>query len=127
MTGLKKIACVEDDADIRAIIKLALGDLGGFDVALYENGMDALEHVEQFQPQLIILDMMMPGIDGMETLKKIREKAQLKSTPAIFMTAKAQPSEVQNYVKSGALGVIVKPFDPVTLADQVNEFWRDAA
>ncbi len=127
MTELKKIACVEDDPDIRSIIKLALSDLGGFEIALYQSGMEALERAEGFLPQLIMLDVMMPGIDGMETLKRLRQQQSLLKTPAIFMTAKAQPNEVQTYITAGAIGVITKPFDPMSLADHIKKMWRDAA
>ncbi len=127
MSELMKIVCVEDDPDIRAIIKLALSDLGGFDIALYASGLEALEQVEQFQPQLIMLDVMMPGIDGVETLKQLRARTLTEKTPAIFMTAKAQPNEVQQYIQAGAIGVIIKPFDPISLADQVKELWFEAA
>jgi len=76
---------------------------------------------------LIILDMMMPGMDGLETLQRIRALPALAAVPAVFMTAKAQPNEIQRYEHSGAIGVIVKPFDPVSLASEVKNLWRAAA
>ncbi len=127
MAELKKLACVEDDADIRSIIELALGDLGGFDLALFSSGHDALAGLEDATPQLIILDVMMPGMDGLETLEKLRAVPALNETPVLFMTAKAQPKEITRYTQAGALGVITKPFDPLSLADKVRAFWDDAA
>lgn len=126
MDELKRISCVEDDDSIRVIIKLALEDVGGFEVTLFSGGQEALSGLEEAAPQLIILDVMMPGMDGIETLKKLRERPSLINIPVIFMTAKAQPSEVDNYISLGARDVIVKPFDPMALAESVSEIWRSA-
>ena len=127
MTKLTRIACVEDDADIRMVINLALADVGGLDVALFANGMEALEGLAAYAPQLVILDVMMPGLDGVETLHQMRANAALAHLPVVFMTAKAQPSEQKTYLKAGAIGVITKPFDPMNLARQVEDIWQAAA
>ena len=73
---------------------------------------------------VIVLDVMMPGMDGPETLKQLRTFPALADTPVVFMTAKVQPQEVQGYLNLGALGVIAKPFDPMTLAEQLRAIWR---
>lgn len=125
MPNLKRIACVEDDPDIRAIIDLALGDLGGLDVTLFVNGLMALEGLEAAKPDLIVLDVMMPNMDGLETLARLREHSALQAVPAIFMTAKAQPSEIERFYAAGAIGVITKPFDPVSLADEIRSLYED--
>ncbi len=124
MSELNHVACVEDDSDIRSIVELALGDLGGMNVSLFENGAAAVAGMEETAPQMILLDVMMPGMDGLETLSRLRAMPALSNTPCVFMTAKAQPSEIHRYVEAGALGVITKPFDPMTLADQVRDFWN---
>ncbi len=79
-----------------------------------------------FDPDLILLDVMMPGMDGVETFQKLRQISNLKNTPVIFMTAKAQPAEIDHYKSLGCAGVIAKPFDPITLPDEVRTIWREA-
>ncbi len=123
MAELNKVVCVEDDADIRSIIELALQDLGGFDLKVYESGTDALEGLPGAAADLIVLDVMMPGMDGKETLRNLRAMPEFSDTPIVFMTAKAQPSELDQYMELGAIGVITKPFDPMTLADQLRDLW----
>ena len=123
---LRKIACVEDDEDIRAIATLALADLSGFDVATYRSGPDALKNIEAFAPDLIVLDVMMPEMDGVTLYKQLRKIPQFHQTPIIFMTAKAQMTELEKYLSLGAAGVITKPFDPLNLCNQISEFWEQA-
>ncbi|MBI5923442.1 MAG: response regulator [Betaproteobacteria bacterium] len=120
---LTRILYVEDEPDIRTIAKLALETLGGFTVALCSSGDEALQQAPAFQPQLILLDVMMPGKDGPSTLKMLRALPQFADTPVIFMTAKVQPGEIAGYKAIGAIDVIPKPFDPMTLSGQVQEIW----
>lgn len=112
---------VEDDPDIQAVAKIALETVGGFFLKICSSGEEALNEAEAFAPQLILLDVMMPGMDGLSTLKAIRQKERLAEVPVIFLSAKAQPSEVAYYKSLGALDVIAKPFDPMTLAERVRE------
>jgi len=123
MPELEFITCVEDDEDIRAIVELALVDIGGLSVQLFDSGVSAVNNIEPEKAQLVMLDVMMPGMDGMETLEKLRQNPELAATPVIFMTAKAQPNELSSFKAAGAVDVITKPFDPMTLADQVKEIW----
>lgn len=120
---LKRILYVEDEADIRTVALLALEALGGFTVDLCHSGSEALSRAPDFRPQLILLDVMMPAMDGPTTLSLLRELPQFAATPAIFMTAKVQPAEVAHYLELGAVDVIPKPFDPMTLASQVQAIW----
>ncbi len=124
MSELKNILCVEDDPDIQAIIKLALETVGDYCVKICSSGKEALEIAEQFEPQILLLDVMMPTMDGPDILKKLRNIPALAHTPAIFITAKIQAHEVSQYKKTGILEVIGKPFDPMTLARQINEIWK---
>ena len=126
MTDLNKILYVEDEPDIQAVAKIALEMVGGFTVKICSSGEEALREVEPFSPDLILLDVMMPGIDGPTTLMKLRELSSQSDVPAIFMTAKIQPDEVAHYKSIGARDVIAKPFDPMTLAAQVKEIWDSA-
>jgi len=123
---LKRVMLVEDEEDIRAVAEVALETVGGFTLKACASGKEALESIEEFAPQLFILDVMMPGMDGPETLRAIRKLPEHTSTPAVFMTAKVQSEEIASYLAEGALSVIPKPFDPMTLADRVQEIWRSS-
>ena len=117
---------VDDEDDIRTIALIALETVGGLTVEQCDSGEAALERVEQLNPDLFLLDVMMPGISGIETLERLRAIPQFSSTPAIFMTAKVQKSDVEELLACGALEVIKKPFDPMTLAAEVIAIWRQA-
>ena len=120
---LRKVLYVEDDADIRTIASLALEAVGGLTLQPCASGAEALERAAGFAPDLLLLDVMMPGMDGPTTLARLRDLPQTRDVPVIFMTAKVQASEVQHYKALGALGVISKPFDPMTLAAEVQALW----
>lgn len=116
-----RILYVEDEEDIQTVARIALENVGGFDVKICSSGREALEAVAEFNPDCIILDVMMPGMDGPATLTALRALPFAVHIPVIFMTAKIQPSEVKHYKELGSLGVISKPFDPMTLAARVKE------
>jgi len=120
LSGMR-VLYVEDDPDIRAIAELALRDVGGLDATLCAGGQDAVAIVDQIRPQLVLLDVMMPGMDGPETLQALRQHSCMDSVPVIFMTARLQPEEIEEYLSLGVIGVIPKPFDPMTLADQIRD------
>ncbi|SFC44028.1 Response regulator receiver domain-containing protein [Marinospirillum celere] len=124
---LQRILLVEDEADIQAVARVALEMVGGFEVQVCSSGQQALQEAEAFSPDLLVLDVMMPGMDGPDTLKALRERSTLAEVPAIFMTAKVQPAEVEYYRSLGALGVIAKPFDPMMLANQVRQLVEEGA
>ena len=121
--ALSTILYVEDEPDIRTVAQLALETVGGFTVKVCGNGEEALQAGPTFKPDLLLLDVMMPGMDGPTTLAALRKDPSMKNTPVIFMTAKVQPSEIQHYRDMGALDVIAKPFNPMTLAEQVRSIW----
>ncbi|WP_044558384.1 response regulator [Azospirillum sp. B4] len=120
---LNRILYVDDEPDIRAIVELSLRHVGGFDIRMAESGARALEILDGWTPQMILLDAMMPTMDGPATLAAIRERADLSAIPIAFMTAKAQPSEVARFKALGAIGVIAKPFDPMGLPGTVRALW----
>lgn len=120
---LKKILYVEDDPDIQTVAVMALEAIGGFTVQVCSSGRDAIETVTEFEPDLVILDVMMPGMDGPATLEALRKLPAAADANVIFMTAKVQSHEVEHYRKLGAVDVIAKPFDPMTLANQVQAVW----
>jgi CheY-like chemotaxis protein len=117
---LKRILYVEDEDNIRTIAITVLEAVGGFSVIPCSSGKEALQQAPSANADLILLDVMMPEMDGPATLKALRDLPQTAQTPAIFMTAKVQASEVQHYKSLGALEVIAKPFDPMTLAQEVR-------
>ena len=122
--SLDRILLVEDEEDIRAVAEVALEVVGGFTLKTCSGGQEALASIADFGPQLLILDVMMPDMDGPETLRAIRELPGFANTPAVFMTAKVQSEEIASYLAEGAVDVIPKPFDPMTLSDRVREIWQ---
>lgn len=121
----QRIMLVEDDPDIQMIARMALENVGGFTVALSDSGGQALETVPAFNPDLILMDVMMPGMDGPAVLEALRKKKETAETPVIFMTAKVQNREVAQYREMGALGVIPKPFDPMSLPSVIRRIWEE--
>lgn len=122
-TALSRVLYVEDEPDIQEVVRLALEMVGGFEVEVCGSGRDALARAQEYRPDLILLDVMMPGMDGPTTLAALRQVPELEQTPVVFMTAKVQAHEVAHYKEMGALDVIAKPFDPMTLSATVAEIW----
>jgi CheY-like chemotaxis protein len=121
--ALSRILLVEDDPDIREIAEMALGAVGGFDVLACGTGGEALRRLGEFDPQLAVVDVMMPGMDGPGLLAALRERADTRALPIVFMTAKVQPEELARWRSLGAAHVVAKPFDPMKLADRLREVW----
>lgn len=121
---LRKIVYVEDERDIQTIAKLALEKLGGFEVEICSSGEEALLRAPALSPDLIMLDLMMPGMDGRTTLKALRELPMFADTPVIFLTGRVQAQEIAQLERLGAIRVLAKPFDPMSLADEVKDAWR---
>ena len=120
---LSKILYVEDDPDIQVVAQMALETVGGFTLCVCSSGQEALDQAANFAPDMILLDVMMPEMDGPTTLVNLRKINDLSDTPAVFMTAKVMPSDVERYRDLGAVDVIAKPFDPMTLAGRIQEIW----
>lgn len=113
---------VDDDADIREIAEMALSLDPDLEVRTSASGSDALALVEQWKPQLILLDFMMPDLDGPATLRLLRQNSSLDEVPVVFITARTSSRDVESLLASGAAGVLAKPFDVMTLAAQCREF-----
>lgn len=124
---LERILIVEDDPDIRTIAAFALEAVAGLEVRTCASGLEALREAERFAPRMILLDVMMPGMDGPATLAKLRLLPGFERTPVVFMTAKVQPDEVEKYRQLGVVEVIAKPFDAMTLGDAVLFIWSRVA
>lgn len=124
MPDLQKILYAEDEPDIQQVAEIALEMVGGFTLKTCSDGNEALNEAVGFAPDLFLFDVMMPGMDGPTTLKKLRQEPSLADTPVIFMTAKVQPDEVAELKALGAIEVIAKPFDPMELANQIKAIWQ---
>jgi two-component system OmpR family response regulator len=120
---LHTILYVEDETDIRTVAKMALEAVGGFTVHACTSGAEAVAAAPGAHADLILLDVMMPGLDGPSTLKALRALPATATTPVIFMTAKVQPAEVAQYKGLGALDVIAKPFDPMQISAEIRRIW----
>ncbi len=125
MTSLNKILYAEDEADIREIATLALESIGQLETVTCESGVQVIDLATAFQPQIILLDVMMPDMDGPTTLKALKNHAVLKTIPVVFLTAKILPDEIERFKALGAIDIIRKPFDPMTLAEQIKQIWAD--
>ena len=127
MSGdLQRITYVEDDADIAEMVRLCLVDVGGYELQVCASGTEALAGAPTFAPDLLLLDMRLPDMDGLEAWRKLKSLAGLEHTPAVFMTARTDEPTLARCRQAGALGVIAKPFDPMSLADEVADLWRRA-
>ena len=124
-TPLTRILYVEDEPDIRMVAQMALQAVGGFTVIACASGQEALDAAPGAAADLLLLDVMMPGMDGPSTLKALRALPATAGTPVIFMTAKVQAAEVAVYKGLGALEVIPKPFDPMELSAQIQRIWAE--
>ena len=116
----KRILLVDDDDGIRDVAKLALELIGGHEVAAAASGADAVELAAAAPPDAILLDVMMPDLDGPATLALLRDLPSARDVPVIFLTAQVQPTERERLRALGVTGVIEKPFDPASLATEVD-------
>lgn len=123
MAELKKILYVEDEPDIQMIARVALENVGGYELLICSSGAEAIEKAAAFKPDLFLLDVMMPGMDGPTTLQELRKDPALSNTPVMFMTAKVQPQEVEFLKSLNITDVIAKPFDPMGLANNIRNSW----
>jgi two-component system, OmpR family, response regulator len=117
---IEKILLVDDDANIRLIAQIGLEDVPDWCVIEACGGAEALRKAGSEKPDLILLDMMMPDMDGKTTLARLKADGATAHIPVIFMTAKVQSHEIASYRALGVAGVISKPFDPVTLSDEIR-------
>ncbi len=120
---LTRLMYVDDEADIRTIVEMSLTIVGDFEVTMCASGREALERLPEARPQLLLLDVMMPGMDGPSTLGAVRRVPGFEALPVVFVTAKVQPEEVAGFRALGAADVIAKPFDPMTLPAEVQAIW----
>ena len=120
---LTKVCYVEDDEDIQRIVRLSLERVGKMTVEVVGDPMVAIEAMKRFSPDLVLLDWMMPGMDGPALFKKMKEHPETAPLPVVFITAKASQADLDDLVRMGAAGTISKPFSPKDLPDQLRGIW----
>lgn len=121
---IQKILIIDDDASVRKVVSLTLRVVEGWEIYCAESCEEALDLLNNFTPDLILLDMMMPVTDGVETLA-ILKQSPYAHVPVFFMTAKALKHEVEGYLQMGVVGVISKPFEPRLLGQQIRAMMQD--
>ena len=121
---LRRVLCVDDNPDLREIVMMSLKDVGGFAVEACASGKEAIEKAPAFDPQLILLDVNMPDIDGPATLAALRRDPNSANTAVVFMTANLRPGDKARLMDLGAADVIAKPFDPMDLHERINTIWK---
>ncbi len=124
VSPLNKILYADDDLLIRKIAQIALEVVGGFELKLCDSGENAIEIAVEFLPDLFLLDVMMPVLDGPATFQELKKLPALNRIPVIFMTANTLPDDIEMLIRLGALAVIPKPFDPLRLAEQLLSVWN---
>jgi two-component system, OmpR family, response regulator len=120
---LNRICYVEDDEDIQRIVRMSLERVGKMTVEIVTDPMLAMGVIETFQPDLVMLDWMMPGMDGPTLFRKMQEDPKTSALPVVFITAKAQQRDMDELLALGAAGAISKPFSPRDLPEQLRAIW----
>jgi CheY-like chemotaxis protein len=125
--AIKRILVVDDEERIREVVRMCLVKLAQWDVITAASGAEAIQQAVNHHPDAILLDVSMPGMDGIETLQELQSQPQTASIPVIFLTAKVQPSEQLQYKQLGVAGLIVKPFDPMQLFQEIRRLlgWNE--
>lgn len=123
MKTLQRIICVDDEPDMLMIIKLSLENIGGYQVLACASGLELLDMLDSWSPDLIILDAVMPGLTGLQTLARLREKEGGANVPVLFITGSAGVN-LEDFAVAGVIGVMGKPFDPLRLAEDVKNIWK---
>jgi len=121
-----RILLIEDDPDIQKMVQLSLKFQGGHQVSVVSNGRDGLVKAAAELPDLILLDVMMPEMDGYEACRLLKSQRSTQNIPVVFLSARAQQSEIQRGQALGAIGYLVKPFDPMTLSSQLDTLYHQA-
>jgi two-component system, OmpR family, response regulator len=119
---LRRILVVDDQRVMRSIAEFSLGKMGGFTLHICASGEEALQVAATFMPDLLLLDISMPQLDGVQTLQELRSRGI--SVPVVFFTAKVESADMQRLQGLGALGVVPKPFDPLKLPGQLQDLWK---
>ena len=120
---LQRICYVEDDEDIQRIVRMSLERIGKMTVELVTDPMVAIGAITSFKPDLVMLDWMMPGMDGPTLFRKMKQLPEVSALPVVFITAKTTQRDMDELVALGAAGTISKPFSPKDLPEQLRAIW----
>lgn len=121
-----RIFIVEDEPDIQKLLRMSLEMLGKHQIEIYGSGEEGLEHVAAFQPDIILLDVMLPEMDGPEVFSHLQQMEDLQHVPVVFITARVRPQDVASYRALGATDVISKPFNAVELPKKIEEIYKNS-
>jgi CheY-like chemotaxis protein len=121
---LRRILLADDEPDILEISRIALETVGGYEVATCFSGRELLQLLPEFKPDLVVTDVVMPDMAGREVLDAMHRSAGFESVPIVFLTALERPDELEELRRAGAVEIIQKPFDPMTLAEKVADIWK---
>jgi CheY-like chemotaxis protein len=124
---IRKVLIVDDDPAIQRMAMMSLSRIGKWEVVVAESGQQAIEEAQKAIPDVILMDVMMPRMDGPSTLRLLQQHEDLARVPVIFMTAKVLREEMESYTELGAAGVIKKPFDPLTLPASIRKLLDSAS
>lgn len=122
--SLQRILVADDEPDILEIARIALETVGGFEVSTCSSGKRLLERLPEFEPDLVIVDVLMPDMTGPEVFEEIRRRPEYDEVPVIYLTGVIQEEELEDLRETGVADIILKPFDPMTLADRINGVWK---
>jgi len=122
--SLQRILLADDEPDILEISRIALETVGGFEVSVCLSGKTLLERLPEFRPDLVIVDVLMPDMTGPEVFEEIRRRPEFDEVPVIYLTGVIQEEELEDLRETGVADIILKPFDPMTLADRINGVWK---
>ena len=123
---LKKILFIDDDEDIHLIVKISLRDIPNVEIRSAFSGEEGIKIAMDFHPDLVLLDVMMPKLDGIATLQTLKLLPSFGNTPVVFFTAKSHKNEIEEYFKYGVVDIIIKPFDPITLSQRILQIWEQS-
>lgn len=126
MKDLKKILYAEDEPDVQTVVELTVQTMSDYEIKICNNGQKLLDCVDEYSPDLILLDVMMPQMDGPTTFKHLHNQKSTKNIPVIFMTAKAQSHEIEELKQEKIIGIITKPFDPISLCSEIADIWKNS-
>ena len=124
MRELKKILYAEDEPDVQTVVEAVIQAMSDYQIKICGNGRKLLDCIDEYQPDLVLLDVMMPEMDGPTTLKFLQADEKTKDIPVVFMTAKAQIHEIKTFQEASIAGIITKPFDPMTLCSEIQGIWE---
>ena len=124
LNPLRRILLADDEPDILEISRIALETVGGYEVVACDSGAGFLRLLSGFKPDLVIIDALMPDMNGLEVFGEMRRTAGFETTPAVFLTGLVLERDLRDLRASGAAAVITKPFDPMTLPSRIDDIWN---